>query len=80
MKYNIRKRQFLELIYKSGKLTAREIETLTDFTLGIKNIMILLKRYHNFGYLHRKKNDEKVFVYSMNPTGVKKLEYLLTHE
>jgi len=80
MKYNIRKRQFLELIYKSGKLTAREIETLTDFTLEIKNIMVLLKRYHNFGYLHRKKNKKKVFVYSINPTGVKKLEYLLNHE
>jgi len=80
MKYNIRKKQFLELIFEFDKLTAKEIEKLTDFTLGIKNIMTLLKRYHNFGYLTRKKNDNGVFVYRLNPTGIKKLEYLLNHE
>jgi len=78
--YNVRKRQFLELIYKFGKLTAREIETLTDFTIGIKNIMVLLKRYHNFGYLHRQKNIYGVFVYRLNPTGEKKLLYLLKNK
>jgi len=75
--YNIRKRQFLELIYKSGELTARDIEELTHFKIGIKNIMVLLKRYHEFGYLHREKNQNGVYVYQMNPTGVKKLTYLI---
>lgn len=77
--YNVRKRQFLTLIYKFGKLTAREIERLTD-NIGIKNIMVLLKHYHVFGYLHRQKNIDGVFVYSLNPTGENKLIYLLKNK
>lgn len=42
--------------------------------------MVLLKRYHKFGYLHREKNQNSVYVYRMNPTGVKKLEYLLKNQ
>ncbi len=75
--YNLRKHQFLELIYKHEELTAREIEVLTHFEIGIKNIMVLLKRYHTFGYLHRKKNKNGVFAYKINKTGIKKLIYLL---
>ncbi len=78
--YNVRKIQFLELIHKFGELTAREIWSLTHFLIGIKNIMVLLNRYHAFGYLHREKNQNNIFVYSINPTGVKKLKYLLNHE
>lgn len=74
--YNVRKRQFLELTYRFGQLTARDIEKLT-VNIGIKNVMVLLKRYHVFGYLHRQKNQNGVFVYSLNPTGEKKLFYLL---
>lgn len=79
-KYNVRKRQFLELILEFGELTAKEIENLTHFKIGIKNIMVLLKRYHSFGYLHRQKNGNGVFVYSLNTTGEKKIQYLLTHD
>ena len=78
--FNLRKRQFLEIIHKYGKLTAREVWILMRFEIGIKNVMVLLKRYHSFGYLHRKKNENGIYVYSMNPTGVKKLQNLLTHE
>ncbi|MBA7516083.1 hypothetical protein ES705_08128 [subsurface metagenome] len=78
--FNLRKRQFLELIQKFGELTAREVFILMRFKMGIKNVMVLLKRYHDFGYLHREKNEMGIFVYSLNLTGAKKLKYLLTHE
>lgn len=78
--YNVRKQQFLEFIYRFGELTARDIEKLTNFEVGIKSIMVLLKRYHVFGYLHRQKNADGVFAYSMNKTGEKKLLCLLKNK
>ncbi len=42
--------------------------------------MVLLKRYHTFGYLHREKNQYDVYVYQMTNTGIKKLNYLLKNK
>ncbi len=59
-----------------GLLTAREVFDKLSPEMSFTNVMVLLKRYHSFGYLHRHKNDKGKFVYRINPSGVIKLNYL----
>jgi len=74
--FNIRKREILEIL-RNEELTARQVYNLTPPEMSIKNVMVLLKRYHKFGYLHRERNEHHVFIYKINPTGLKKLKYLI---
>ncbi len=74
--FNVRKEQILEIL-RDDELTAREVYKLTPPEMSIQNVMVLLKRYHKFGYLHREKNENHIFVYRINPSGLKKLNYLI---
>jgi len=57
-------------------MTAWDIwEVMSDQTT-IESLRTLLLRYKFFGYLAREKDKNGVFVYSIKPKGVKKLEYL----
>ncbi len=74
--FNVRKEQILEIL-RNRELTARQVYNLTPPEMSIKTVMVLLKRYCKFGYLHREKNENNVFVYRINPSGEKKLDYLI---
>lgn len=76
MKYNERKVNILEIINNANyPITSREITKKTNVSLSC--ITALLKRYHDFGYVRRKKNDNNKYIYSLNKKGVKTLNYLL---
>ena len=70
MRYNKRKINILEIINNSDKpLTSREITKKTNVSLSC--ITALLKRYTDFGYVKRRKNLKKKFVYSLLKKGEK---------
>ena len=76
MKYNERKLNVLEIINNANyPITSQEITKKTNVSLSC--ITALLKRYHDFGYVKRKKNDNSKYIYSLNKKGVKTLNHLL---
>ncbi len=79
MKHNERKLNILEIINSSDKpLTSKEITKKTNVSLSC--ITALLTRYHGFGYVSRKKNDNNKFIYYLNKNGEKMLNYLLENQ
>lgn len=72
MKYNERKLNILEIINNSDKpLTAREITNNTNVSLSC--ITALLKRYNDFGYVKRRKNEKKRYIYYLLKKGKDKI-------